>query len=172
MSGDRITRHNSLRNLLDRFASDGLLSPVLEKQGILGPTIGRRPGDVTLPLWADGKGLAIDVAVTCPLQKASVRQFNPCEEYASTKKHGKYDKGFEGVNYLFCAMVWETLGAINEEGEEVLREVFRFAASAWAVSSAPSAGDRGHACPAAFSAASRSPSCCASMVTNSGGLIP
>jgi hypothetical protein len=82
---------------------------------------------VTLPLWADGKGLAIDVAVTCPLQKASVRQFNPCEEYASTKKHGKYDKGFEGVNYLFCAMVW-ALGAINEEGEEVLREVFRFAA--------------------------------------------
>ena len=25
-------------------------------------------------------------------------------------------------------MVWETLGAINEEGEEVLREMFRFAA--------------------------------------------
>ena len=52
MSGDRIVRHNSLRNLLDRFASDGLLSPVLEKQGILGPTIGRRPGDVTIPIWA------------------------------------------------------------------------------------------------------------------------
>ena len=56
-----------------------------------------------------------------------MRLINPCEEYA-TRKHGKYDRGFQGVDYLFCAMVWETLGAINEEGEEVLRQVFRFAA--------------------------------------------
>ena len=29
---------------------------------------------------------------------------------------------------MFCAMVWETLGAINEEGEDVIRQIFRFAA--------------------------------------------
>ena len=62
------------------------------------------------------------------LQKSSVRLINPCEEYAATQKHGKYDRGFEGVDYLFCAMVWETLGAINEEGEEVLRQILQFAA--------------------------------------------
>src|SRR6185503_17930861 len=116
MSGDRIVRHNTLRNMLDRFASDGLLSPVLEKKGILGPTVGRRPGDVTLPIWQEGKGLAIDVAVTCPLQKSSVRLQTPCEDYAAVRKHGKYDKGFKDT------MVWETLGAINAEGEEVLRQ--------------------------------------------------
>ena len=46
-NGDIIIRHNTLRNLVDNFASDGLLSPRLEKQGILGNTTGRRPGDVT-----------------------------------------------------------------------------------------------------------------------------
>jgi hypothetical protein len=66
-SGDLIIRHNSLRNLVEDFASDGMLSPVLEKEGILGNTTGRRPGDVTIQRWAEGKGLAIDVAVTSPL---------------------------------------------------------------------------------------------------------
>ena len=69
-SGDLIIRHNALRNMVEEFASDGMLSPVLEKEGILGNTTGRRPGDVTIQRWAEGKGLAIDVAVTSPLAAA------------------------------------------------------------------------------------------------------
>jgi hypothetical protein len=58
---------------LNAVASDALLSPVMEKKGILGPTSGRRPGDVTIPIWKDGKALAIDVAVTSPLNKTNLR---------------------------------------------------------------------------------------------------
>jgi hypothetical protein len=68
------------------------------------------------------------VAVTSPLAKSSVRLVNPCEEYALSQKHRKYDSSFQGTEHLFCAMVWETLGSINVEGEEVLRQIFRFAA--------------------------------------------
>src|SRR6185437_2962607 len=50
-AGDLIVRHNNLRNLVDRIAQDGQLSPVMEKKGILGPTSGRHPGDVTFRLW-------------------------------------------------------------------------------------------------------------------------
>ena len=78
-------------------------------------------------MWSEGTGLAIDVAITSPLL-SSVTQENPCESYAQNTKHAKYDKGFVGSEYMFCAMVWETLGAINEEGEEVIRQIFRFAA--------------------------------------------
>ena len=52
---------------------------------------------------------------------------NP-EEYAATRKHGKYDASFEGQDFFFSAVVWETLGAVNTEGEDVLRQIFRFAA--------------------------------------------
>jgi len=72
-NGDLVVRHNALRNFIHSVASDGLLQPQLEKQGILGPTTGRRPGDVTIPDWKHGNGLAIDVAVTSPLTKTSVR---------------------------------------------------------------------------------------------------
>ena len=122
-NGDLIIRHNSLRNLVEDFASDGMLSPVLEKD-----ITGRRPGDVTLERWAEGKGLAIDVAVTSPLAATCVFKKEPCEWYAATQKHGKYDASFVDTNYFFGAMVFETLGAINAEGEDILRQVFRFAA--------------------------------------------
>jgi len=73
-----------MRNLIEDFASDGMLSPVLEKEGILGNT-GRRPGDVTIQRWAEGKGLAIDMAVTRPLAPTYVRKDEPCEWYAATQ---------------------------------------------------------------------------------------
>ena len=61
--------------MVANIANQGMLSPVLEKQGILGSAPGRRPGDVTVQNWCDGKGLAIDVAVLgpTPCQQASVR---------------------------------------------------------------------------------------------------
>ena len=66
MSSDRIHRHNRVRNLLDRICQEGMLSPVMEKYRLLGDVYGRRPGDVTIPVWRANKGLAIDVAVTSP----------------------------------------------------------------------------------------------------------
>ena len=126
--GDVIVRQDSLRNLVDSIGTDALLSPVTEKKGILGNTTGRRPGDVTFQRWAEGKALVIDVAVTSPLADTCVRMEEPCEWYAATQKHGKYDASFKDTQYTFSAMVFETLGAVNVEGEEVLRQLFRFAA--------------------------------------------
>ena len=125
--GDIIIRHNSLRNLVNSISTDAQLSPVMEKKGILGNTSGRRPGDVTLEQWSEGKGLAIDVTVTSPLTQTSMRLVEPCEDYAASHKHAKYDVSFEGTEYFFSAMVFETLGAVNTEGEEVLKQLFRFA---------------------------------------------
>ena len=68
-----IHRHNRVRNLVDRIAQEGMLSPIMEKKHILGDVDGRRPGDVSLPLWRANKGLAIDVAVTCPLASSYLR---------------------------------------------------------------------------------------------------
>ena len=83
---------------------------------------------MTIPIWANGKGLVIDVAVTSPLTAAHVRLSSPCDDYAFTCKHKKYDASFEGLPYIFAAVVFETTGAISEEGQEVLRQLFRFAA--------------------------------------------
>ena len=128
-SGDLITRHNRVRDLIAEFARVGLLSPELEKLGLLGPTerSSRRPGDVSFKRWAPNRGLAIDVAVICPVAASHVHEEEPCESYARLHKHARYDEGFQGSDYDFVAMVFETSGAINEEGLQVLRQILRCA---------------------------------------------
>src|SRR5947208_13462383 len=75
-SGDRITRHNNLRNLVFKLADTGLLAPELEKLGILGPTdkTRRRPGDVSMKDWSLHRGLA--------LAASHLHTMEPCESYA------------------------------------------------------------------------------------------
>ena len=129
-SSDLITRHNRLRGWLFKLADVGRLNPELEKLGILGPTdeTKRRPGDVSVPLWRGNRGLAIDVAVICPVAPSHVHESDPCEQYAAKQKHQRYDQGFIGSNYDFAAMVFEASGAVNVEGQSILRQLIRFAA--------------------------------------------
>ena len=74
-----------MRNLLDRIAHEGMLNPEMEKKGILWDVDGRRPGDVTIPIWRANKGLAIDVAVTSPLISLNLSRKEPCEHNVMTK---------------------------------------------------------------------------------------
>ena len=79
------------------------------------------------PLWRYGRGLAIDVAVICPTAASHIHQEHPCEVYAQNQKHDLYDAGFAGSNYDFAAMVFETSGALNSEGTDILKQIIRFA---------------------------------------------
>jgi len=75
----------------------------MEKKGILGNTTGRRPGDVMWQSLGNRRG---------------------CDE--TSPLTATYELGgtnFKGTQYIFCAMI---LGAVNVEGEEVLRQLFRF----------------------------------------------
>ena len=105
------------------------LNPEMEKHGLLGPgdESRRRPGDVSLPLWQYNKGLAIDVAVICPVAPSHMKEDVPCESYAATQKHGRYDAGFVDSHYDFAAMVFETSGAVNLEGRSILKQIIRMA---------------------------------------------
>ena len=71
---------------MEKFGIDGMLSPDKEKEGVLGheDNTKRRPGDVTFPQWHRNKGLAVDVAVICPLAPTNMINMandNPCEAY-------------------------------------------------------------------------------------------
>ena len=75
------------------------------------------------------------MAVTSPLTKTNLRIIQPCEDYAQFHKHKKYDPSFKGIPYLFSPIVFETLGAINLEGANVLSQVF-VGLTVWVASSA------------------------------------
>jgi hypothetical protein len=137
-----ICRHNAIRDVIFNLATTACLAPQLEKAGILGDAPGRRPGDVFIPNW-NNQGLAIDVAVTCPLQDKFKKSTHPAESYAQDVKHADYDKGFINTNIVFCAAVVDSFGYWSVEGLEVLSEIIsrgakrlitdppRYIATAW-----------------------------------------
>ena len=69
--GDRIARHDQLRDVLYEAASSASLAPVREERHLL-PGSAARPGDLLIRRWADGKDAAIDVTVTGPLARSNV----------------------------------------------------------------------------------------------------
>ena len=100
------------------------VKPDIGERGILGHTAS--PCDIAIPNWSGGKYLAIDVAVICPLAASHISQEQPCESYALQRKHAYYDEGFKGTNYDFVAMVFETSGAVNLEGLNIIKQLIRF----------------------------------------------
>ena len=79
--GDRVVRHNGVRNGVFRTAKSAALRPELEKAQLLLPPrpdqtadARRRPADVYLPAWLNGSPAALDFAVTAPQRQEYVLQ--------------------------------------------------------------------------------------------------
>ena len=69
--GDRISRHNSIRNKAFQFCQSAGLRPQLEKTALLknGPNERLRPADIYIPSFKIGQQAALDLAVTSGLKK-------------------------------------------------------------------------------------------------------
>jgi hypothetical protein len=82
-NGERISRHNALRDALYGTAQSAALGPVKEERYLL-PGDGRKPADVLVPRWSQGKDACWDVTVIHPLQKALVAREAEDPGYALT----------------------------------------------------------------------------------------
>ena len=83
VGGERISRHNHLRDALFDTAVASGLGPTKEGRFLL-PDDGRRPADVLVPNWAGGRDAALDVTVVNPLQGATIAQAATTPGYALT----------------------------------------------------------------------------------------
>ena len=67
MAGERIARHNHLRDAIFQMAQSANLAPLKEGRAIL-PGTEERPADVLIPKWSGGKDTAYDVTAVNPLR--------------------------------------------------------------------------------------------------------
>ena len=94
--GERIARHNDLRDHIFKMASGAVLNPQKEGRFLL-PGNDRRPADVLLPNWSAGCDAALEITVVNPLQQATVA------EAAVTPGHGlnfAFDRKMRGAQAL------------------------------------------------------------------------
>ena len=112
--GERIARHNHLRDLLHNTAAAAALAPAKEGRFLL-PGEGGRPADLLIPGWANGRDAAWDVTVINPLQESMVRGAATTPGHALSHAHKrKLDKSWEPCHaqgIAFLPIAAESLGA-------------------------------------------------------------
>ena len=72
-NGDRISRHNAVRDVLFSAAQSAALAPTKEAPSLI-PDSSMRPADVFLPNWSRGRPAAVDVLVISPLQQQTLAE--------------------------------------------------------------------------------------------------
>ena len=112
--GERIARHNSLRDTLHSTAVKAALGPTKEGQHLL-PGEGGKPADIFIPRHSGGKDAALDVTVINPLQAATVVQAAETPGHALQVAHRrKMDKSWQPCHdqgIVFLPLAVESLGA-------------------------------------------------------------
>ena len=126
LSSGRITRHTTVNDLLHRALNRAGLSAVKEPDG-LSPGSSLRPDGVTLVPWARGRCMAWDFTSPDTLAASHLSQTSTqagsAAERAGRLKEQKYSSLL--TSHVFIPVAVETLGAWNDEGERLIRELGR-----------------------------------------------
>jgi len=140
--GDRLKRHNNLRNFFFKECQKALVSPVLEPTNIL-RNCGLRPADWGIPDFLPGKFMAYDVAVTDPTQDAFVKsgaitRGYAAETYALNSKIAKYADSLSKDNsVLLSPIIVETYGCWNSCASDFFQDLSSWLAARDPNSSGP-----------------------------------
>ena len=107
--GERISRHNLLRDVVYNTCSSAALGPTREDRALL-PGTEEKPADILLPGWSGGK----DITVVNPLQTAYINQSAAVPGHALRKayekKMAKYGDSCKEAGMVFRPLPMDTLG--------------------------------------------------------------
>ena len=124
--GERISRHNALRDAFFDTAVSAGLGPSKEGRFLL-PGVDRRPADVLVPLWAGGRDAAYDVTVVHPLQDATVVRAANEPGHALNFAHDRKLRGAEEEcrhqGIAFLPLVAESLGGWHQCAEREVKKL-------------------------------------------------
>ena len=123
--GERISRHNALRDALYETAVAAGLGPTKEGRFLL-PGNDRRPADILVPHWSGGLDAAMDVTVVMPLQQATLTGAATTPGFALDYAHGNKVRGAEeecqAQGIAFLPMVAESLGGWHSVAEREVKK--------------------------------------------------
>ena len=121
----RNLRHNTIRDIIAKAARNVGFTTGIEHGGGLGYQ--RRPGDVIVYNWREGKYLLIDVAVINPLCSSNIDSLisdgvgGAATAYGSGKEKTYWDLDFN--KYEFLPFIVETTGGLSKEAYNFCREI-------------------------------------------------
>ena len=121
----RVLRHNTIRNILAKAVRDVGFRTDIEHGGGLGDQ--RRPGDIIVYNWRDGRHLLIDVAVINPMCSSNMDSLisegvgGAAEAYGIKKERTYHDLDF--TKYDFLPFIMETTGGLSTAAYGFCKEI-------------------------------------------------
>ena len=127
-NGERISRHNSLRDILYSAAQSAALSPRREVPSLVPGSVSR-PADIFIPSWSLGQPAAMDVTVISPLQQLTLDRSASDRGYAllfaEERKNIVHFEDCRRNGIIFQPLAMETLGGWSQRAVTVLRSIGR-----------------------------------------------
>ena len=124
--GERIAKHNHVRDALHQSGMQAHLGAQKEPDGLL-PGSDDRPADILLPLWTNGKDTALDVTVVNPMRadlvERGAREAGAAVQHAFTAKMAKYDERCAREGIVFLPLAADTFGGWHEVAIEVFKRM-------------------------------------------------
>ena len=125
-NGDRISRHNAVRDVLYTASQSAALAPTREASGVV-PNSQSRPADILLPTWRHGRPAALDVHVISPLQQSTVHEAASTPGHALEvgvqRKLATHLPACRSTSVDFLPIVAETLGGLGQDTIDLVRFV-------------------------------------------------
>jgi hypothetical protein len=128
IGGERISKHNHVRDALFQAAQQAQLGPLKEPDGLL-PGSDDRPADVLLPHWSNGRDVALDCTVVNATQATLVHRVaedgSNAVRHAHEAKVRKYGDrcATEGIEFVPLAV--DSFGGWHEVALETLTKLGR-----------------------------------------------
>ena len=127
-NGDRIHRHDSLRDALFSAAQSAALAPRREVPSLI-PGSSSRPADVYFPCWKRGQPAALDVSVISTLQQLTVNGASTIQGHALSigeeRKLTVHAAPCRSVGVSFIPMIVESLGGWSPRAVDVIKCIGR-----------------------------------------------
>ena len=126
MAGERIARHNQLRDTIFQTAQRANLAPLKESRALLLGT-DARPADILIPRWTEGRDTCYDVTVVNGLRQDLIERV--AEEPAFAVQHvyaskwSKYGPQCEAEGLTFVPLPTDTFGAWHDLAAKHLRKL-------------------------------------------------
>ena len=123
-NGDRIYRHNAIRDVLFTAAQSAALAPSKDCPGLISSSL-TRTADILLPNWSNGRPAALDVHVISPLQNLTVAEasFTPGHalQVSVQRKLASNLPACRASGLHFVPLVSESLGGLAEDTISLIR---------------------------------------------------